>query len=147
MSFGVYAEQIEELLEDRVLSESEEASTEYTLLYKGQDIRVINFSKWIEKEQGIRNEKHFEPHFSCLIPETREFEDIYDFSSKILIVKHRNEQYIGVRVDDLKDLATVSIKQVHSLPLIMQKTKRIQGLWGIALVKNRPIILIDLAQL
>lgn len=137
LSFGVCAEQIVEFVEDRLLSEQEEASLEYTILYEGQDIRVIHFSRQIEHEQKT----HIED--LGLEPDT----DFYTFSPKILIIKHQHEEYIGVRIDNIDDLVTVSIKQIHSLPVIMEKTKRIQGLWGIALVENRPVVLIDLTQL
>ena len=147
LSFGVYAEQVEELLEDRTPEEWEEGNTEYTILYKGQDIRVTDFSTWIKKERGTRNEESLELQGSGLVPEPREHDDFYIPSPKILIIKHQDEGYSGVRIDDLEDLTTVSIKHIYSLPVIMQKTKRIQGLWGIALVKSRPVILIDLTQL
>jgi len=136
LSFGVCAEQVEELLEDRAPGGQEETNTEYTIPYKGQNVRVTNFSIWIEKQRG-----------TSLVPEHQKHDDFYTPSPKILIIKHQNEGYCGVRIDDLEDLATVSIKDIHSLPVIMQRTKRIQGLWGIALVKSRPVILIDFTQL
>ena len=147
LSFGVCAEQVEELFEDRKPEEREEGNIENTILYKGQDIRVINFSTWIKKEQGTKNEESFEIQGYGLVPEPREHDDFYIPSPKILIIKHQNEGYIGVCIDDLEDLARVSIKYIHSLPVLMQKTKKIQGLWGFALVKSRPVILIDLTQL
>jgi chemotaxis signal transduction protein len=147
MSFGVCTEQVEELFEDRILKEREERNTEYTILYKGQDIRVIDFSTWLEKEQGTRNGESFELQGANFVPEAREYDDFYIPSPKILIIKRQDEGYIGVRINNLEDLAIVSIKCIHSLPVIMQNTKRIQGLWGIALVKSRPVILIDLTQL
>ncbi len=146
LSFGVCAEQIEELLEDRAPEEQEEKNTAYTIRYKGQDLRVTNFSRWIEKERGTEQKESFEVQGSNPVSESREHDDLYLPSPKILIIKHQDEGYTGVRIDDLEDLATVSITHIHSLPVIMQKTKRIQGLWGIALVKSRPVILIDLTQ-
>jgi chemotaxis signal transduction protein len=152
--FGIYAEQVEELLEDSVLSKQERTSTEYTIPYKGQHIRVINFSRWIDEEQkasaekrGTRNEEHCESHRTNVVSEFRKHEDISISSPKILIIRRQEGGYTGVRIDNLEDLITLSIEQVHSLPMIMQRTKRIQGLWGIALVKDCPVILIDLAQL
>jgi hypothetical protein len=147
LSFGVCAEQVEELLEDRAPGEREGANIEYTILYKGQDIRVTNFSTWLEKERGTRSEEPLGPRLSSHVPEHREQDDVYSSSPKILIIKHQDEGYSGVRIDELEDLATVSMKHIHSLPVIMQRTKRIQGLWGIAFVKSRPVILIDLTQL
>lgn len=145
--FGVCAEQVEELLKDRVPEEQEERDTESIILYKGQNIRIIDFSTWIKQERGTRNEEFFELQETNIVPNSREYDDFYIPSPKTLIIKHRAEGYVGVRIDYLDDLATVSIKHIHSLPIIMQKTKRIQGLWGIALVKSRPAILIDLSQL
>lgn len=147
LSFGVCAEQVEELLDDKILEEQEERNTENTILYKGQNIRVIDFSTWIEQERGTGNEDPLELQRAGLVPDFREPDDFYIPSPKILIIKHRDEGYIGVRIDDLEDLATVSIEHLRSLPVIMQKTKRIQGLWGLALIKQRPAILIDLTQL
>jgi chemotaxis signal transduction protein len=147
LSFGVCAEQVEELFEDRTPEEREEGNIENTILYKGRDIRVINFSTWIEKEQGTKDEEAYEIQESGFVPELREYDDFYIPSPRILIIKHQDKGYIGVRIDDLEDLVRVSIKYIHSLPVLMQKTKKIQGLWGIGLVKSRPVILIDLTQL
>jgi chemotaxis signal transduction protein len=144
LSFGVYAEQVEELLEDKVLREQNETDTDYTIPYKGRNIRVIHFSKWIEREQKLS--PTFGPRILNHVPDHRECHDTHPPSPKILIIKHQNEGYIGVRIDTPEDLVTVSVNQIHSLPIMIQKTKRIQGLWGIALVNKRPVILIDLAQ-
>lgn len=133
--FGVWAEQVEELLESPMVNKQEEVSPESTISYKGQDIRVINFSNQVDTRR------------SNVVPKYRKYVDSYISSPKILIIKRRDEGYLGICVDNLEDLATISIEQVHSLPMIMQNVRRIQGLWGIALVKERPVMLIDLAQL
>ncbi len=153
LSFGVLAEQVEELVAVGTLNEQAGTLLEYTISYKGQAIRVINFSKWIENEQPSRVKlqepgdevREKERHLHS--PEYQKGDERYRSSPKIMIMKQRDKGYIGVRIDGPEDLVTISINQVHSLPVIMQKTKRIQGLWGIAFVNNRPVILIDFTQL
>jgi len=138
LSFGVYAEQVEELLEAKIFSEPEETGSESTIPYKGQDIRVTDLSGRLELEERQKitmSAGHRREDFSPLS------------SPRILIIKCQNGGYVGVRVENLNKLLTISIDQVHALPIIMQKKKRIQAIWGIALVDNQPIILIDLEQL
>ena len=133
--FGVWAAQVEELLEHPIVNEQGEVPPESTISYKGQDLRVINFSSQIDARR------------SNVVPEDEKYVDRDLASPKILVIKRRDGSYAGIRVANLEDLATISIEQVHALPLIMQKIRRIQGLWGLALVQDRPVMLIDLAQL
>ena len=135
--FGVWAKQVEEVLEDRAFAEPQDAGPGNTRWYKGREIRMINFGNWFTAERlyavkGVAG-SHKESDRACVAP-------------KILIIKPHAERYAGVRIDHLEDLATISIAQVHSLPVLMQRTGRMPGLWGIALVQECPVILIDLAQ-
>ncbi len=138
LSFGVYAGQVEELLDARTFPESKDISSGSLISYKGQDIWVINFSRRLRLEQ----------HQETMIPARPREEDFAPGSSpKILIIKCRNGSYSGICVKHLEKLLTISMNQVYSLPLIMQKKKEIQAIWGIALIENRPVILIDPEQL
>ena len=153
--FGVLAKQVEELLDADGLHEPGESNVEDTIIYKGQNIRVVDFAKWLAQSQGMGNGNRATKIRTSLNPESQtatrslEFEeqDEYIYAPKILIIKHHHERYIGVYVDNLEDLVSVPVEQMHSLPIIMQKTRRIQGLWGITIVQDRSMLLIDLEQL
>jgi chemotaxis signal transduction protein len=122
---------------------TEETGSEYTISYKNQELRVIDFSKRLKLD-----EKQVNNLYLTSSSDRVERDPIAsELSSKILIIKHQYEGYIGVRIANPKKLITVSIDQIYALPVIMQKNKRIQGLWGIALVDDTPVILIDLERL
>lgn len=126
--FGIYAEQVEELLDQEEFQTPEIIEPEYSLSYQGQDIRVIDFSMWLRlrnKKKSVQEGKH---SFS---------------SSRILIIKQRYNGYMGVRIEQLEGLVSVALHQIHALPVLMQKTRCIEGLWGIAVVGDHSVILLD----
>ncbi len=136
--FGVYAEQVEEFLEAGEFPELEEHKTEATLSFRGRNMRLLHFSRCLQLEE----------HRESIRPLEFQTHDLTSaLSPRILIVRCCHGDYMGVWIENLKKLLTVSIDHIHSLPLIMKKNKRIPGLWGFVLVENRPVILIDLEQL
>jgi chemotaxis signal transduction protein len=134
--FGVYAEQVEELLDGKSLCIQQELEQRYTLPYRGDDIRLINFSTWLESKVG--NQKiQIEEGSSLPLVDSR----------KILIIRSQQKRYIGIGIHCPEELIALSLSQIHTLPVLMQKVRLIKAIWGIALVENRPIILIDLSQI
>lgn len=106
---------------------------------KEHELHIIDFSQRLQLYESPVNNALFE--------KAQKESSVLETSSKILIIHHQNEGYVGVRVDHTKKLITISIDQIHTLPVIMQKNQKIQAVWGIALVDSRPVILIDLEQL
>ena len=133
MWWGVCAEQIEELLDVKDLHEQVPLGLIFPLRYRGRNIQGIDFSLWIDAQEFAGRSD-------------RRATDIFP-AAKILIIKRVNAERIGVRIDQLEGLVCLPIEHVHALPRLMQRTRRIQGLWGIAVVENRMIPLVDLSQL
>ena len=147
LSFGVYAEQVEALLKaDTIPPGSEKADSACTISYKGRDIRVIDFSYHLglTGTSGSYGDGPRLPEDG--LAKRQEEDSAFVSSSKVLIVRHRKKGYIGIHVENPKKLLTISINQIHALPMIIEKNKHIESLWGIALIDERPVMLIDLEQ-
>jgi chemotaxis signal transduction protein len=134
--FGVYAEHVEELLDGNALCFREEPEQKHTLSYRGDDIRFINFSTWLESKAEKRKLRTADERLSPP-----------DGFRKILIMHSQQRGYIGIGIHDPEELITLSISQIHTLPVLMQQRGQIKEIWGIALVEDRPIILIDLSRI
>jgi len=151
--FGACAKQVEGVLEPGTCSVVQNDDTGYTITYQHQKLRLVDFSTQIQYRTQVNNEGDIASTQKDLPEETCGSEHA-DFSpsfflpsSKILIVKHREEGYLGVYIENLEKLATVSLEHIYALPILMQKKKRLSGLWGLARLDERLIILIDLEQL
>lgn len=116
----------------------EQSDTE-TLRDKEYELHIIDFSQ--------RLQLHELPVNNTLFEQTQKESSVLETSSRILVIHHQNEGYVGFRVDHTEKLITISIDQIHTLPVIMQKNQQIRAIWGIALVGSHPVILIDLEQL
>jgi chemotaxis signal transduction protein len=138
VTFGVHIEQVQRMLTADPDLAAEQSHTE-TLQSKEQELHIIDFSQ--------RLQLHESPVNNTLFEEAQQESSVLETSSRILIVHHQNEGYVGFRVHNTKKLITISIDHIHTLPVIMQKNQQIQAVWGIALVDNSPVILIDLEQL
>jgi chemotaxis signal transduction protein len=134
--FGVYAEQVEELLDGKTLCIQERLEQRDMLPYRGDDIRLIDFSTWlaskVDKQKIRAEERAPSPPVD---------------SRNILIIYSQQKGYIGIGIHYPEELIALSISQIHTLPVLMQKVGLIKAIWGIALVEDRPIVLIDLLQI
>lgn len=137
--FGVCAEHVEEVLEGGLPKANQPVSTESTLQYRGSAIRLIHFSAWLALKESDSAAQTFAPHR----PQSAESAAL----PKIVIVKHPVERFIGVQIDDVREFLPISVTQIHSMPILMQKTSRIPGLWGIVVLGEHLVVLIDLTQL
>lgn len=151
--FGVHADQVEELLKAESCSVAEKDSCEYTISYKNQELRVLNFSEKLQLDKRPKSEHNMatsqeDNSESFMFSDPLTFpSSIHTTSPKILVIKHQHEGYIGFHIKGLRKLITISLDQIHALPFIMQRKKQIQGLWGIALLDEGLVILINLEQL
>ncbi len=130
--FGAYADQIEELLETRHLSQDFDEKGEMTISSKTRPVRVIHFGRWLglEKHSDVLNDRLPDPTRTT--------------SPRILLLRCRDGSYRGIWVEHLRQLLMVPIEHIYALPVLMEHTKRIQAIWGIAIVETRPVILFDL---
>lgn len=132
MHWGVCAEHIEEILDVKPLNNQKPAGPFFSIQYREKEIQGIDFSCWMKEQDS--------PWTAA------KKEDDIPPSPKNLIVKCARNEYIGVRIDQLEELVRVPIEHIHALPHLMQRTKCIHALWGIAVVGHRTILLIDLTQ-
>ena len=132
MHWGACAEHIEEILDDKSLNLRKPASLHFSIHYKEAEIQGIDFSCWVQEHDSAWK--------------VSRKEDNIPSSPKNLIVRRTNNEYLGVRIDQVEELVFVPIGHIHALPYLMRRTRRIHTLWGIAVVKHRMRLLIDLTQ-
>lgn len=151
--FGVWTQQVEELLKAESRSDSAQAGGEYTILYRQRDLRVIDLSKYLKVRISPRDQQTadrlFEPQSNGKSSRERMgnlSEDSF-FSSKILVIKHQEHKYLGIHVENVKHIVTTTFDHIYALPKIMERQKQIAGLWGIAMLHEEVALLIDLTQL
>lgn len=151
--FGIWTQQVEELLKAEGRADSAENDEEYTIRYRQRDLRVIDFSKYL-KLHGSRQEQQradwaIKPQSDIKSPLGRS-DNLADdslFSAKILVIKNQEHDYIGIHVENVKHILTTPIDHIYVLPKILERQKQIAGLCGIALLHEKIVLLIDLAQL
>lgn len=151
--FGIWTQQVEELLKAESRSDSAENDEEYTIRYRQQNLRVIDFSKYL-KLRGSRQEQQradwaIKLRSDIKSPPGRSgnLADDSLFSAKILVIKNQEYDYIGIHVENVKHILTTAIDHIYVLPKIMERQKQIAGLWGIALLHEEVVLLIDFTQL
>ncbi|GAK60050.1 hypothetical protein U27_07037 [Candidatus Vecturithrix granuli] len=151
--FGVWAQQVEELLKAENRLDLAEADKEYTIPYRQRDLRVIDFSKYLKLRTPRRElqkaDSAFEPQSNAKSPFecTCNLSDDSFFSSKILVIKNRKHEYMGIHVENVKHIVTMTFDHIYALPKIMEQQKQIAELWGIAFFHEEVVLLIDLTQL
>ncbi len=137
LSFGVYAEQVKELLK----------TDSRTVAYKGRDLRVIQLSRRLKLQETLEKNREF---LHCQEPEKetgtvgRDGVAELEPSSRILVVRHDDEGDVGVHVECLEQLSLVPLTQIFRLPPVMETKKQFQSVWGLALIDDRPVVLVDL---
>ena len=151
--FGVWTQQVEELLKAERRSDSAESDEEYTILYRQRYLRVIDFSKYLKlrasRQEQQRADWTIKPQSDAKssLEHTGNLADDSVVSSKILVIKNQEHEYIGIHVENVKHILTTTFEHIYALPKIMERQKQIAGLWGIALFHEEVVLLIDLAQL
>lgn len=151
--FGVWAQQVEELLKAEHRSDSAEADEEYTILYGQRTLRVIDFSKYLKlcasRQAQQRADGAITPQSDAKssLERSDNLADDPVVSSKILVIKNQEHEYIGIHVENVKHIVTTTFKYIYALPKIMERQKQIAGLWGIARFHEEVILLFDLTQL
>ncbi len=65
---------------------------------------------------------------------------------RMLVIK-RGGETLGLLVEQVRQLIALPVGQIHALPPLMQARQRTQAVWGIALLRGLPVILLDFEQL
>ena len=65
---------------------------------------------------------------------------------RILVIK-RGGETLGLFVEQVQQLIALPVGQIHALPPLMQARQQTQAVWGIALLRGLPVILLDFEQL
>ena len=65
---------------------------------------------------------------------------------RILVIK-RGGETLGLFVEQVRQLIALPVRHIHALPPLMQARQQTQAVWGIALLRGLPVILLDFEQL
>ena len=147
--FGVYAEQVKELLKTDSLFEGEYVGPGRSIPYKGEELQIIRFSRRLKLHEALEENHKFLYRQDLKTKEETEAlsqtgADGLEPPSRILVVRHYEEGDIGVHVDCLEQLRAVRLGRIFRLPFMMEKKKLFQAVWGLALIDERPVVLVDL---
>ena len=120
--FGVDIEQVERMIDavDLRAPDKNTFSHKHLLVYEDREIPVMELSQEIRLERDIDYQQ-----------------------PKVLLVKKKNS-YIGFLIDNPSDIVSVSIDDINSLPKLVEISKSVNLIWGVAKVKEQLVILIDL---
>lgn len=152
LSFGVSAEQVKELLKADSRSTDGYSVPEWTVTYKGGELQVVQLSFRMKLQEALENNRDFLSYRDSKSEEevgvAKQAEpDDLEPSARILVVRHCDEGELGVRVECLTQLSLVPLNQIFRLPLVMERKKQLRSVWGLALIDERPVVLIDLEHL
>ena len=149
LSFGASAGQVKELLRADSLVSSEDSNFGRTVRYKGEELRIFRLSSRLRLRKHLEKNREFLCCDDLKAKEKaamleREGSAELEPSARILVVGHGDEGEIGIYVEYLKQLSLVPLSQIFRLPLLMEKTQQLQSVWGLALIDERPVVLVDL---
>ena len=148
LSFGVYAEQVKELLKTEPRSPKEYNDSGWTVPYKGRELQVTCLSSRLKLWGAMESSREFLYRQDLGLGEeavAAEQEDDTGLgpSARILVVRHCQEGEIGIYVECLKQLSLVPLSRIFRLPFVMERKRLTQSVWGLALIDERPVVLID----
>ena len=153
MRLGVYAKQVEELLDVDTYPISLTPEGYLSIEYHHRMIRCLDFAAYLRRyqtvfPQGTASERREASMRRTVEPETLWQENgSLRRSGKILVAKHWQEGVLGVLIEHPKKLLTISVEQIHALPVLMEKKSQLRAVWGIALIDDLPVILVNVEQL
>ncbi|GAK51489.1 chemotaxis signal transduction protein [Candidatus Moduliflexus flocculans] len=130
--YGVHANQVETLLSQSFLYPG---SAPFALPYKGRRVRIVRLAQYM-RQQPIWRENAVADFPLSASPK------------RVLVTTdQRDDEYVGLLIQELQQLVSVSIEKLFPLPQIMEAKKWSRLIWGVALLHDSPVILLDLKQL
>ncbi len=134
--YGVHANQIEELLSEGAHPVGRVADARPSIPYKGRQLRILRLSQYMRQRPACCPTFVGSESSASALP------------GRILVTTIRQqEEYVGLLIQELQQLVTLPVTQIFPLPAIMAAKKRTRLIWGIALLRDAPVILLDLEQL
>lgn len=151
MKFGVYTGQIQEILDmaDTVRLSSGERDI-FTVSYQEHTIRILDFAEYLRHmEQPSHVIPPHQPQGSSVpsSPSSSFSQENTLHLKKVLLIKQPNTRYGGVSITNPETLQPISMDHIHALPVLMERNRHMQSIWGIALIDNCTVTLINLEQL
>ena len=130
--YGVHANQVEILLPESL---PHAGDAPFTLPYKGRRVRIVRLTQYMRQQPAWGDNAAAGFPLSTL-PE------------RVLITTNqRDDEYVGLLIQELQQLVPLSIEKLFPLPKMMEAKKWSRLIWGIALLQDSPVILLDLKQL
>lgn len=149
LSFGVPAGQVKELVKADSPNVDIRDGEEPVLFYKGRELRLIRLVRRWKLQEALKRHNKFlcrqdlKAKEGATVLERDELPPL-EQPARILIVRHCHEGDIGVQVECLEQLRLVPLARIFRLPLVMERKKRLQSVWGLTLVDERLVVLVDL---
>lgn len=143
--FGVYTEQIEEVLTGKHRMNSGVSTENDMIHYRQQKLYVIDFSLYLDQKRrhdsppGAEKTDPNHPVITAAVDSS--------LTSKILVVKLPQHEYMGIHVENVVKILSMPLDQIRTLPAIMETHNSIPGLWGLTFVDQRLVTLLDLTRL
>ena len=134
--YGAYASQVEELLSEWAYPAAQSDDAPRVFPYKQGHVRVCRLAEYLRQTPAhCHDTASFSP---SLIAQP----------GRILVTTtRRHGEYIGLLIQELQQLTSLPVEQIFSLPKLMAAKAPTRLIWGIALLHDAPVILLDLEQL
>ena len=134
--YGAYASQVEELLSESVYSVAQPDDAPRVFPYKQGHVRVCRLAEYLCQKPAYCHDA------ASVSP------SLIAHPGRILVTTNRRRgEYIGLLIQELLELASLPVEQIFPLPQLMAAKALTRLIWGVALLHDAPVILLDLEHL
>jgi len=136
--YGVHANQVEEFLAEGVCPLPLSTDAPFSFLYKRRQLRIVRLAQYM-RQRPIIDDVGRAAAPSALSGEMK---------GRILVTTiRRDDVNVGLLIDELLQLVSLPIEKLFPLPKMMEITRHSRLIWGIALPRETPVIVLDLEHL